>query len=223
MKKDTMFVGLGLFAVLGVTLMVRCAGASQKSVDCPSCASGFSDQRESSCAAPKDTKLTGKPLAEAIMERFKEENPKVDWEADEREAHAFVESYDNTPSITKEDQSIGHPYRTITARDVLTWKRETERYVLMGSRIFHSASELGSTVGVSCDMCHPHAANTHPETYPKYQTQLGRVVLLRDMINWCLEHPLRAKPMPEDDERLRALEAYIIAQRSGKTLSYGKH
>jgi len=30
-------------------------------------------------------------------------------------------------------------------------------------------------------MCHPDAANTHPETYPKYQVQLQRVALLRDM------------------------------------------
>jgi hypothetical protein len=45
-----------------------------------------------------------------------------------------------------------------------------ERVALAGSSVFHDATELGSTIGVSCDMCHPHAANTHPETYPKYQT-----------------------------------------------------
>jgi cytochrome c len=72
-------------------------------------------------------------------------------------------------------------------------------------------------------MCHPHAANTHPETYPKFQTQLGRVALLRDMINWCIEHPVRGKPLDADSPKMRALEAYIIAQRKGKTLEYGKH
>lgn len=224
MENHIKLVGLGLMAILGATFSIMCSGASQQSVECPNCISSQSTEgTQSACAAPKNTKLEGKLLAEAIMQRFKEENPNVDWEADEKEAHAFIESHDNSPLITKDDQSTGHPYRTITKRDVLTWKRETERYVLMGSRIFHSAAELGSTNGVSCDMCHPHAANTHPETYPKYQTQLGRVVLLRDMINWCLENPLRAKPMDEDDPRMRALEAYIYAQRSGKTLMYGKH
>jgi hypothetical protein len=29
--------------------------------------------------------------------------------------------------------------------------------------------------------------------------------------------------MSSDDPRMRALEAYIIAQRKGKTLEYGKH
>ena len=95
--------------------------------------------------------------------------------------------------------------------------------MVAGSKVFHSADELGSTVAVSCDMCHPNAANTHPETYPKFQTQLGRVALLRDMINWCLEHPVRAKPMDADDPRMRAMEAYIVSQRSGTELEYGKH
>ncbi|MHC4540843.1 MAG: c-type cytochrome, partial [Planctomycetota bacterium] len=78
-------------------------------------------------------------------------------------------------------------------------------------------------VAVSCDMCHPHAANTHPETYPKFQSQLGRVVLLRDMVNWCIEHPVRGKRLEADDPAMRALEAYILAQRSGAVMNYGKH
>jgi cytochrome c len=53
--------------------------------------------------------------------------------------------------------------------------------------------------------------------------QLGRVVLLRDMINWCIEHPVRGTPLSADDPRMRALEAYILAQRRGKVLEYGKH
>jgi thiosulfate dehydrogenase len=69
----------------------------------------------------------------------------------------------------------------------------------------------------------PDAANAHPETYPKFQVQLGRVVLLRDMINWCIENPVRGNLLADDDPRLKALEAYIIAQRKGVALEYGKH
>jgi cytochrome c len=43
------------------------------------------------------------------------------------------------------------------------------------------------------------------------------------MINWCIEHPVRGKPMEADDPRMRALEAYILAQRKGTQLNYGKH
>ncbi|MBN1488321.1 MAG: hypothetical protein JXA69_00260 [Phycisphaerae bacterium] len=78
-------------------------------------------------------------------------------------------------------------------------------------------------MAVSCDMCHPDGSNTHPETYPKFQTQLGRVVLLRDMINWCIENPVRGKRFEPDDAKMRALEAYIYAQRKGTPLEYGKH
>ncbi|MBK7859327.1 MAG: hypothetical protein IPJ65_12035 [Archangiaceae bacterium] len=72
-------------------------------------------------------------------------------------------------------------------------------------------------------MCHPDASNTHPETYPKYQVQLGRVALLRDMINWCIENPVRGSPLADDDPRMKAMEAYLYAQRKGVALEYGKH
>jgi thiosulfate dehydrogenase len=115
------------------------------------------------------------------------------------------------------------PYQSYTGRDELIWAHETFKFIEEGNHIFHDAKLLGGTIGVSCDMCHPNAANTHPETYPKFQVQLGRVALLRDMINWCLENPVKGKPLRDDDDRLRALEAYILAQRKGTRLDYGKH
>jgi cytochrome c len=147
-------------------------------------------------------------------------NPSSNWEAEERERHTLQPAADNAELV---GQIQGQTYGKVTAQDVALWKAETERVALEGSRVFHSGDELGSTVGVSCDMCHPHAANTHPETYPKYQAQLGRVALLRDMINWCIQHPVRGKPLASDDPKMRALEAYILAQRKGKALEYGKH
>lgn len=66
-------------------------------------------------------------------------------------------------------------------------------------------------------------AQGEAETYPKSQAQLGRVALLRVMINWCIEHPVRGKPLSSDDPKMRALEAYILDQRKGKELNYGKH
>jgi len=121
------------------------------------------------------------------------------------------------------EQDQAQTYGAFTARDRKIWNDSTEKLVAEGKRIFHDAKALGSNDAISCDMCHPDAANTHPETYPKYQVQLGRVVLLRDMINWCIENPVRGKPIADDDARLKALEAYIIAQRKGVALDYGKH
>ncbi len=117
----------------------------------------------------------------------------------------------------------GDTYASFTDRDYKVWKNETDNFVAEGKRIFHSDKELGGTIGVSCDMCHPDASNTHPETYPKYQVQLQKVALLRDMIDWCIENPVKGKAFDPNDPKLRALEAYILAQRKGVPLDYGKH
>lgn len=108
-----------------------------------------------------------------------------------------------------------------TAREQQIWKAELSRTIEEGNKLFHN-SALGSN-GISCDMCHPNASNTHPETYPKFQTQLKKVALLRDMINWCIENPLEGKKLADDDPQMKELEAYILAQRAGKTLETGKH
>jgi thiosulfate dehydrogenase len=163
---------------------------------------------------------SGTSVTAALMAEWVRKNPNANWEAEERERHTLQPAADNRALI---GQVQGQTYGRVTEQDVALWKSETERVALAGSQVFHSGDELGSTIAVSCDMCHPHAANTHPETYPKYQQQLGRVVLLRDMINWCIEHPVRGKPFAADDPKMRSLEAYILAQRKGKTLEYGKH
>lgn len=108
-------------------------------------------------------------------------------------------------------------------RDYTIWKRELAREVEYGNKIFHDDKLLGSANGVSCAMCHPNAANTHPETYPKFQIQLRRVALLRDMINWCIENPSRGQQLSADDPKMRALEAYIMSQRKGVAMEPGKH
>jgi thiosulfate dehydrogenase len=110
-----------------------------------------------------------------------------------------------------------------TPRDRLTWSREEKRIIDEGNKLFHDWKALGGTIGISCDMCHPNASNTHPETYPKFQTQTKKVSALRDMINWCIENPMKGKPIALDDPRMLALEAYIVSQRKGVALDPGKH
>ena len=104
--------------------------------------------------------------------------------------------------------------------DIDQWEKEFMDVVKKGEAKFHSA--LGSNK-VSCDMCHPNASNTHPETYPKFQKQLGRVATLRDMINWCIINPLEGKAMKLDDPVMIMMEAYITYERRGVALAPGKH
>lgn len=106
-------------------------------------------------------------------------------------------------------------------KDVERWRGEYMSVVEQGRELWVSP-ELG-TNGVACAQCHPNAADTHPETYPKFQQQLGRVVALRDMINWCLMNPLEGEPLELDDPRMVAMESYVYFERRGVPLDAGKH
>ena len=108
-----------------------------------------------------------------------------------------------------------------TQKDLERWQGEYMAVVQNGRQLWTSP-ELG-TNGVACAQCHPNAANTHPETYPKFQQQLGRVIALREMINWCIRQPLEGQPLALDDPKMVALEAYIAYERRGVALAPGKH
>ena len=58
------------------------------------------------------------------------------------------------------------------------------------------------------DQCHPNAANTHTETYSRFQKQIGNVITLFEMVNGCLRNPLEGDPLAADDPRMVALLAY---------------
>lgn len=153
-----------------------------------------------------------------LMRRWRAKNPDALWDDKVVVAQAPAAKQPGPPA--KKQAGV---YSQYTSRDEKVWAEETAKFIEQGNKIFHDAKALGGTVAISCDMCHPNAANTHPETYPKFQVQLGKVALLRDMINWCIENPVKGKPMADDDPRLRAIEAYILSQRKGVALDYGKH
>jgi thiosulfate dehydrogenase len=163
-----------------------------------------------------------------LMAEWRRKHPGVPWQMAENDqpsamaaASGAAKSAASPASPPKLQQ--GDTYASFHERDYKIWKAQTDAFVAYGDQVFHSAKLLGSTIGVSCDMCHPNAANTHPETYPKYQEQLQRVALLRDMIDWCIENPVRGASLQPNDPKMRALEAYILAQRKGVPLDYGKH
>ena len=192
--------------------------------------------------APMD-RQQAQQVAGALMAQWRRKNPRARWDtprpqprprtrklAQNKGAPSTVrvegesaESGARQIQGQKANVQSGHTYGNFSARDEQIWRTSTQQFIDRGHKVFHDVKELGGTTGISCDMCHPDASNTHPETYPKYQVQLGRVALLRDMINWCLENPVRGKPFADDDERMRAMEAYIYSKRTGVQLEFGKH
>ena len=105
--------------------------------------------------------------------------------------------------------------------DVQRWQQQFMATAQQGRELWTSP-KLGSN-GVVCAQCHPNAANTHPETYPKFQKQLGKVAPLWEMINWCLKNPLEGQPLAADDPKMIALQAYVTHERRGVKLEPGKH
>jgi len=92
--------------------------------------------------------------------------------------------------------------------------------VARGDELWHSA-KLG-TNGLACGNCHPDGSAANPDTWPKFQTNLGKVATLRDMINWCIRIPLDGKALDPDSDDMIAMEAYATYMSRGIPLEPGK-
>ena len=105
--------------------------------------------------------------------------------------------------------------------EMARWEQQFMDVVKEGRRLWTSP-ELG-TNGVVCAQCHPNGANTHPETYPKFQKQLGKVALLWEMANWCISNTVEGDKMAADDPNMIAIQAYLNYERRGVPMEPGKH
>ncbi|MGA9600266.1 MAG: cytochrome C [Methylocystis sp.] len=108
-----------------------------------------------------------------------------------------------------------------TKADIDRWQSEFQKVVAQGRSLW--TSDTLATNGLACVQCHPNAANTHPETYPKFQKQLGKVAQLWEMVNWCLRNPLQGQPLGAEDPRMTAILSYVAFERRGVTLAPGTH
>jgi cytochrome c len=108
-----------------------------------------------------------------------------------------------------------------TKADVDRWRQEFQNVAKEGRALWTSGA-LG-TNGVACAQCHPNAADTHPETYPKFQKQLGKVAQMFEMVNWCIRNPLQGANLAADDPKMTALLSYIAYERRGVKLTPGAH
>jgi len=108
-----------------------------------------------------------------------------------------------------------------TKADIDRWQAEFQKVVAEGRSLWTS-DKLG-TNGLACVQCHPNAANTHPETYPKFQKQLGKVAQMWEMVNWCLRNPLQGQPLGADDPKMTAILSYVAFERRNVKLAPGTH
>lgn len=113
------------------------------------------------------------------------------------------------------------PAHAEAVKDTAKYDSEFKAAVERGDGLFHGGFK--STNEVACVQCHPEASNTHAETYPKYQKQLGKVSQLWEMANWCIENPLESKPLAADSQDMVDLVAYMTFIRQGHKLEPGKY
>jgi len=97
--------------------------------------------------------------------------------------------------------------------------------VKYGDQLWHTGetgkdSKLSSN-GLACGNCHPDGSATQPQSWPKYQTNLGKVGTLRDMINWCIRVVQNGKGLDLDSKEMIAMEAYATYMNRGAELSPG--
>jgi thiosulfate dehydrogenase len=75
--------------------------------------------------------------------------------------------------------------------------------------------------GLACANCHPDAAATNPQTFPKFMPQFDRVVAYREMVNWCIENPQGGKALDANSPDMIALEAYSFYLHRGVVIDTG--
>jgi thiosulfate dehydrogenase len=68
-------------------------------------------------------------------------------------------------------------------------KQQLLDVVNKGRDLWHGSNPAMSTNGLACGNCHPDAAASNPQTFPKWVPQLNAVAPMREMINWCIVHP----------------------------------
>lgn len=110
--------------------------------------------------------------------------------------------------------------KPFTVVETADQRNEMLAAVAKGDGLWHNG-KLG-TNGLACANCHPDASAANPETWPKFQTNLGKVATLREMINWCIKIPLDGKALAYDSDEMVALEAYATYMSRGIPLAPGK-
>jgi thiosulfate dehydrogenase len=129
----------------------------------------------------KLTHAEAKKVSHQLMNSWKKKNPKAGAKwlmVAENKTQEQGPSFQTPPKEdvvtaasqpqTKEVRHQQGIYSDFTPEDKKIWEIEQNKLIAKGKEIFHNADHLKSRTAISCDMCHPNAANTHPETYPKY-------------------------------------------------------
>jgi thiosulfate dehydrogenase len=117
------------------------------------------------------------------------------------------------------DSSWARP--PFTDEQLAEQQQELLAVVNKGRDLWHGSKPSMSTNGLACGNCHPDAAASNPQTFPKFSTELNTVAPLRDMINWCIVHPQNGEQLDVNSDDMVALEAYAFYLYRGQKIDPG--
>ncbi|MFQ5442968.1 MAG: hypothetical protein ACE5EB_09660 [Thermodesulfobacteriota bacterium] len=75
-------------------------------------------------------------------------------------------------------------------------------------------TRLGKS-GLACDTCHPKGMGLKKTPYPKYIKMPNDIVTLDQMINFCMQNPMKAKPLAWSSQEMTAIAAYVVSNSKG--------
>jgi thiosulfate dehydrogenase len=108
-----------------------------------------------------------------------------------------------------------------TDAQIAQQQQELLAVVNKGRDEWHGSNPQMSTNGLACGNCHPDAAASNPNTFPKFVPQLNAVAPMREMINWCIVHPQAGTALDPNGPDMVALEAYAVYLYRGEKIEPG--
>ena len=108
-----------------------------------------------------------------------------------------------------------------TKAELADQEKELLAVVDHGRDLWHGSKPSMTTNGLACGNCHPDAAASNPQTFPKFQADLGRVIPIRDMINWCIMVPQGGTALDVNGPDMVAMEAYATYMYRGEKIQPG--
>lgn len=108
-----------------------------------------------------------------------------------------------------------------TADDLKVRQDALTNSVKRGYDMWYGARADMANNGLACANCHPDAAATNPQTFPKFLPMFNKVVTYRAMVNWCIQNPQGGKLMDVNSDDMTALEAYSFYLHKGTKIETG--
>jgi thiosulfate dehydrogenase len=90
-----------------------------------------------------------------------------------------------------------------------------------GRDLWHGSRADMANNGLGCGNCHPDAAASNPQTFPKFIPAFNKVVPFREMVNWCIMNPQGGKALDVNGEDMTAMEAYAFNLHRGEKIEPG--